>query len=77
MTLRSRGTTGREMDDDLETAARYRIRARDVRAKAKTIRDREPREIMLKIADDYDNMADSLVTIYRSKTALRRLSGST
>jgi predicted protein tyrosine phosphatase len=60
------------MDDDLETAARYRLKAREARANARRIRDLEQREIMLKIADDYDNMAETLVTIYRSKVALRR-----
>jgi len=38
-------------------AERLRVRAKDTRALADTLTDPEAREIMMKLADDYERMA--------------------
>ena len=48
---------GATVDEDAQAARRYRQRAREVRAVAKTIQDITTRLALLKIAQDYDAMA--------------------
>lgn len=45
------------MNEDHETARRYRQRAEEVRTIAGDMRDRTSRQILVDIADDYERMA--------------------
>lgn len=45
------------MTADAPREKRYRERAEEVRAIAATVKDRQSREILLRIAEDYEQMA--------------------
>lgn len=47
------------MKEDLDSAARYRLRAEKVRKIASETKDRRWRMILLGVAEDYDRMARS------------------
>ena len=49
----------REMEDDLDSAARYLERAEEVRVIATTMADEHTRNALLKIAEDYVGMAQT------------------
>ncbi len=52
------------MEDDLNSAARYLERAEEVRAIAATMRDERTRYALLKIAQDYIQMAHTRSQIH-------------
>jgi hypothetical protein len=60
------------VDEELESAERFRARASDVRAKAKQITTPEIRAMMLEAAGDYEMMARTMEIIHRSKIVLAR-----
>ena len=60
--------------DEFETANEYRAKADDVRAKAAQIKDPGIREMMLKIAVDYERMAKALQDIAESRNTDNRRS---
>ena len=49
------------MGKEADTAARYRMRAEELRAIADTVKDRANREILVKMAEDYEERADLVV----------------
>lgn len=53
------------MSDELETAARYRVK--EIKAKAGEMRNRGLRELMLGIAGDYERMARTLEDIGKAR----------
>jgi hypothetical protein len=55
---------GREMEDDLDSAARYLERAEEVRAIAANMMDERTRNALLKIAEDYIQMAQTRSEIH-------------
>jgi hypothetical protein len=56
------------MKEDLDSAARYRQRAEDLRALAAETRDTKARNALLDVADDYERMAQSRERIDRLET---------
>ena len=60
-----------EMEDDLDSAARYLERAEEVRAIAETMADERTRTALLKVADDYVRMAQSRSEIHTLGQALK------
>jgi uncharacterized protein YwgA len=58
--------------DEFETAKEYRIKANEVRAKAAQIKDPGIREMMLKIAVDYERMAKALEDIAETRNTNNR-----
>ena len=57
-----------DLKDDRFKVATWRSRAEELRTIADTMHFREPRTLILKMAGDYDNMADRLQeTINRTK----------
>lgn len=50
-------TGGMGSDEDLDSAARYRQPADELRAIAESTKDNEARKTLLDIADEYDQMA--------------------
>ena len=59
------------MAEELETAQRFRLRAEEVRAIAEESYDKSVKESLLKIAADYEKMADSLIAIDESSRMAR------
>jgi predicted kinase len=49
---------GAKMGKEADTANRYRMRAEELRVIAGTIKDRTNREILIKMAEDYEERAD-------------------
>jgi hypothetical protein len=62
------------MDDEIETAAKYRAKADEVRAKAMEIRDLGIREMLLRIALDYERMAEVILEIAEARSTRNRRS---
>ncbi len=54
------------MSEELETAARYRAHAKELRVIAEVQYNQETHDRLLGIAKDYDHMADTLEAIDRS-----------
>jgi hypothetical protein len=48
------------MDDPLKRAKVYRLRAEETRTAADSMRHQNNRDTLLRIADDYDLMADTI-----------------
>ena len=48
------------MDIDADNAMQYRQRAEHIRAIAKGVANPESQELMLKLAEDYENLADTI-----------------
>jgi hypothetical protein len=63
----------REMEDDLDSAARYIERAEEVRAIAATMTDERTRQSLLKVAEDYVRMAETRSQIHMLGQSLRAL----
>jgi hypothetical protein len=55
-----------------ELAASYRKRAEQLRKIADLDRNRRTRDTLLNVAQDYDNMADTLDAIDKANSALRK-----
>ncbi|HEX5280101.1 MAG TPA: hypothetical protein VFW28_08475 [Micropepsaceae bacterium] len=55
------------MFNKAERAARYRNRAEEMRAVAEAMASRQARDVLLKIADDYDEMAAGYETMSRCR----------
>jgi hypothetical protein len=53
-------TQGGEMGEDAFSAMRYRTRAAELRAEAEEIANPETKQTLLRIAVDYENLADSI-----------------
>jgi hypothetical protein len=49
------------MGKEADTAARYRLRAEELRTIADTVQDRANREILISMAEDYEERADLTV----------------
>jgi len=60
------------MSEELDTAKRYRVHAKELRVIAEQDRDHETRRLLMKVADDYDHMADTLEAIDKTNKAVRR-----
>ena len=60
------------MTDELDTAARYRQRAEDLRIIAAEDRSRANSSALLKIAEDYERMAESLEAIHHTNEVIHR-----
>jgi hypothetical protein len=58
------GLERREMDDDLDAAARYLERAEEMRVIAANMADERTRSALLKIAEDYVGMAQTRSEIH-------------
>ena len=56
------------MNEDLETARRYRSHARELRAIAKGQAAEPNRQTLLGVARDYEKMAKALEAIHRQNT---------
>lgn len=63
---------GGQMSQETDTAVRYRQRAEELRTIAADDRTRENRTALLKIAMDYDQMAETLEAIDKTNQALSR-----
>lgn len=61
----------RAMSEELETASRYRVHAQELRVIAEQDRDHETRRLLLKVADDYEHMAQTLEAIDKTNKAVR------
>ena len=61
-----RGAGWCEMDDDRVKAERYRTRAEEIRTLAEDDKRPETYDILMKIAADYDSVAQSLEAIAES-----------
>ena len=59
-------------DDMLRRYVRYQNYADELRAIAAGRRDKQARDDLMNIADDYDQMAVSLNSILKAKAALER-----
>lgn len=55
------------MQTFLERANVYRLRAEEMRSIAEGLREPAAQDVLLKIADDYDAMADNVVRIWDGK----------
>jgi hypothetical protein len=64
------------MSDERETVRGYRARAERARTIAATMRDPELRVQMLKLADEWDELAERVETIWSELEGLRRLLSS-
>jgi hypothetical protein len=62
----------RGMSEELDTAQRYRQRAEELRTIALDDKTRENRDALLRIAKDYEQMADTLEAIDKTNRAMRR-----
>jgi hypothetical protein len=60
------------MSEELDTAKRYRQRAEELRAIAAADQTRENRNALLKIAKDYEQMADTLEAIDKTNRAISK-----
>ena len=60
------------MSEEIDTANRYRVHAEELRVIAEQDRDRDTRRMLLRVADDYDHMADTLEAIDRTNKAVHR-----
>jgi hypothetical protein len=60
------------MSEELDTARRYRQRAEELRTIASDDEGGKNRETLLKIAKDYDQMAETLEAIDRTNRAIRK-----
>ena len=60
------------MSEELDTAQRYRQRAEELRTIAADDKARANRTALLKIAADYERMADTLEAIDQTNRAIRR-----
>jgi hypothetical protein len=62
------------MDDEIETATKYRVKADEVRAKAAEIEDLSIRDMLLRIALDYERMAKAVLEIANARNTRNRRS---
>ena len=60
------------MSEELETASRYRVHAEELRVIAEQDRDHETRRMLLRVADDYEHMAQTLEAIDRTNKAVHK-----
>jgi hypothetical protein len=60
------------MKEDLETAARYRERAAEVRKLAVAITDSHAKNILQQIADEYEHMARTRERIAKTERDAKR-----
>ena len=60
------------MDDDLDSARRYRLRADELRVIAELTKHKESKAVLLDIATDYERMALSRERIDQIDQRLRR-----
>jgi hypothetical protein len=63
------GGEGSAMDGDQNTAKRYRQRARQVRAAAGQMVDKDAADLLLSIAVDYEHMAETMDNVAKSDIA--------
>lgn len=54
------------MDDEANTATRYRHRAEELRLIAESARDAKTRKLLMGVADDYERMAETWERIAQS-----------
>ncbi|HYM16955.1 MAG TPA: hypothetical protein VEU06_00205 [Micropepsaceae bacterium] len=59
------------MAEQLERAERFLLRAEEVRSIADDAHDKSVKESLLRIAADYEKMAESLIAMHRSNAVLR------
>jgi len=59
-----------ERDEDLHRAARYRIRAVELRAMATNGLDPAIKTALLQVANDYEAMAQTMESIHRTNAAI-------
>ena len=59
------------MAEELQRAERFLLRAEEVRSIAEDAHDKSVKESLLKIAADYEKMAESLISMHRSNAMLR------
>ena len=64
------------MQGDVEKAARYRLRAIEVRKIAEDMNEPATRKTLFQVAEDYEQMARTLVTIGEADVARTSLSKS-
>ena len=64
------------MSDASEDARRYRARAGEIRARAETFGPGKNQEMLLRIANDYDHMADTLDRIDATYLSIADFSNS-
>jgi bacterioferritin (cytochrome b1) len=60
------------MSQELDAAKRYRVHAKELRVIAEQDRDYETRRMLLKVADDYEHMANTLEAIDKTNKAVHR-----
>jgi len=59
------GPWGREMGENAYSAMQYRTRAAELRVEAEEVTNPETKQTLLKIAADYEKLADSIDTKVR------------
>jgi hypothetical protein len=64
------------MDDEFETTSQYRAKADEIRAKAAETKDPGIRQMLLKIALDYELMANALREIAEARATRTRRSNT-
>ena len=60
------------MSDELDTAARYRLHAEELRTIAADREALQNRKILLNLADDYERMAETMLKIDKTNKAMSR-----
>ena len=60
------------MDNEIETAREFRAKAAEARAKADEIKDPSIREMLLRVALDYERMARGLELLAEARTTWKR-----
>jgi len=60
------------VSEEIDTANRYRVHAKELRVIAEQDRNVETRRMLLKVAEDYEHMAATLESIDKTNKAMRR-----
>ena len=60
------------MSEETDTAIRYRVHAEELRVIAEQDRDYDTRRMLMRVADDYDHMANTLEAIDKTNQIVRR-----
>ena len=67
---------GSTVTDELETAVRYRLHAKELRIFAAERTARDIQQPLLKLAEDYEHLADELEAIDKTNQTLNSNSGT-
>jgi len=60
------------MSEELDTASRYRVHAEELRVIAEQDLRSETCRVLLKVAEDYEHMAETLEAIDKTNKAMRK-----